>query len=419
MKTTLLILLIIFFCSCSNKKTDNSGSKDSVIRIDLFSEPKSTVTKLSEFATNVEYIPLQTNENSLLWEFVIKIVHTDNRIFIQNGGLGGEIMCFDMAGKYLFKLDNRGRGPEEYTNIMDFDVSSDNKILTILSTMNRKLVTYGITDTGFVFQRSLTLNDPVPWKIGLVPETDFAFLVVNPWNRTAPTLSLLINTNGDTIYFKPNSYGKRQDRESRAMASGTTLVYKVDNRVCFREFYSDTIFCVDVKDNSFKPRIILDTHGTLPTPEMVGHPEIGGDKTTMIDGIYETPRYTFINYRDGPEDYNCILFDKTTKTKHNLEIGTFNVTTDFSSYNEGRLKLKDDLSGGPDFIQNFQDLSIINSGGKLFSLVDAIALKKYIASEDFKKAKPSDAKKKKALETLANSLKDTDNPVLMMVTLKD
>ena len=38
-----------------------------------------------------------------------------------------------MDGKFLFKIEKRGRGPEEYTYIVDFDVSSDNKILIILS----------------------------------------------------------------------------------------------------------------------------------------------------------------------------------------------------------------------------------------------------------------------------------------------
>lgn len=95
--------------------------------------------------------------------------------------MNGEILCFNTDGKFLYKLQNRGRGPEEYTFISDFDVSSDNKFLTILSGSSYKLLTYGISDTGFTFRRSITLKDPVPGKISIVPETDKAFLAIAPW----------------------------------------------------------------------------------------------------------------------------------------------------------------------------------------------------------------------------------------------
>ena len=60
------------------------------------------------------------------------------------------------AIKFLFKLDKQGRGPEEYTYISDFDVSSDNKILTIL-TSGEKFLVYSITENGFAFRRSVSL----------------------------------------------------------------------------------------------------------------------------------------------------------------------------------------------------------------------------------------------------------------------
>ena len=127
----LSFLLIIIFCSCGGESTYKTANTDSVLVIDLLSEPESKVTKLSEFAEDVEYIPLQTTDSSLIGGVVNKIVTTDNSIYILNNNV---ILCFDIDGKFLFKLDKQGRGPEEYMYISDFDVSSDNKILTILST---------------------------------------------------------------------------------------------------------------------------------------------------------------------------------------------------------------------------------------------------------------------------------------------
>jgi hypothetical protein len=396
MKTKLLILLIIIFCSCGRKSTHETGNAGSVIVIDLLSEPGSTVKKLSEFAADIEYIPLQTKESSLMGSIIRKIVNIDKRIFIQNRD---GIMCFNVDGKFLFKLENRGRGPAEYTYLIDFDVSSDNKSLTILS--NSKLLVYGISETGFTFQRSISLKDPAPSRVSIVPETDKVFLAIAPWSGTEPILSLLIKTVGDTINFKPNCYKYKMVRESNFRALNEMISYSIGDKVCFKEEFSDTVFYVDAKTNVFKPRMIFDSHGTALTPEMRGGSETSGKQTNFIANIFETSRYVFYWY--GTRETRIrILFDKKTNTKYKLDTES---------------ELKDDLSCGPDF--NIEFLNSFCSGGKLFSFVEAITLKKYVAGEDFKNAHASDPKKKEALKKLADSLKETDNPVLIAVTPKE
>jgi hypothetical protein len=403
-------------CSCGSKRSSVSSHLDSIIRIDLLFEPKATVTKLSEFAANVEYIPLQTTKNSLLSEFVLKIVNVDNKFYIRNSGLGGEIMCFSEKGKFLFKLQNLGRGPEEYTSITDFDVSSDNKELIVLSSIDRKLLVYSISDTGYSFKRSLSMKEPLPLTIGMVPKTGYAFLAIEPWNFTAPTLSLLINSNGDTVYHKPNCYGSRQDK--RGGFTRTALIYQSEKILCFKECFSDTVFYVDAKEKSFKPRIIFDTHGTLNTPEMVGHPERVGDHVTSIFGINEISRYVYYYYWEN-RSFNCRFFDKQTKTIYKLDTGSFIATIANIPRNEDRVKFKDDLNGGPDFNQDIRFLNSHCSGGKMFSLVDAITFKNYVLSEDFKNVKIRNPKKKIELKNLADSINETDNAVLIVVTPKD
>ena len=50
--------------------------------------------------------------------------------------------------------------------------------------------------------------------------------------------------------------------------------------------------------------------------------------------------------------------------------------------------------------------------------IDAFQLKVHVASAAFKSSTPKCPEKKKELAKLANSLKDDDNPVLMLVRLK-
>jgi hypothetical protein len=424
MRIKLLAFILIIIYSCSRKSTNETNNADSVIVIDLLSEPESTVKKLSEIATNVEYIALQTSKSSFIAPLVLKIVSVDNRIYIRNSGLGGEILCFDINGKFLFKIQNIGRGPEEYASITDFDISSDNKILTILSSIDRKLLVYGISETGFTFQRSITLRDPAPWKVSMVPETDNAFLAIPPWRGTEPTLSLLINTVGDTIHFKPNCYKYENVRKTGSRALNEMLVYSIGKMVCFMEEFSDTVFYVDAKDNYFKPRMIFDTHGTLFTPEMRGNPEIPYDRTSFIVDIFETSRYVFYSYgtketRNSDPPIINVFFDKRTKKKYKLDVEFILETILDNPVRIPKNKLRDDLSGGPDFNIRIDLWSLYCSGGKFFSFVEALTLKQYVNSGDFKNAKASDPKKKEELKKLADSLKEADNPVLIIVTPKD
>jgi len=417
----LLTFLLIIFFSCSRISNKNTGDDDSIIEIDLLSEPGFKVTKLSEIAVNTEYIPLQTLEDCLFGPVTQKIINIDNRIYIQNGG---KILCFDADGKFLFKIENRGRGPEEYTFISDFDVSFDNKILTILSSSINKLLVYRLADTSFTFQRSVKLKAPAPYRVSMVPNTDKAFLAIPPWKGNEPTLSLLINIVGDTIHFKPNCYKYKLVGNRNYLASNDMLVYSIGNTICFKEEFSDTVFFVDTKDNFFKPRMIFDTHGTLLTPEIRGNPEIPNEHISFIGSIFETSRYVFFSYgsketRNSDHPIVNVFFDKRTKKKYKLDVGFIFETIIDNTVKTPVNKLKDDLSGGPDFTVRIDLWDRYCSGGRLFSFMDAMTLKKYVISEDFENALVKDPKKKSELKKLADSLNETDNPVLIIVTPKE
>jgi len=405
MRTKLVILLMIFLFSCGRESSREKNNTSSVLEIDLLSEPEFGITKLSEIAENVEYIPLQTTDSSLLGDLVRKIVNIDNKVYILNSGLEDEILCFNTDGKFSYKINKTGRGPEEYLSITDFDISYDNSLLTIFSSSDSRLMVYGISESGFTFQRSVSLSDPRPYRIAVVPETDKIFLAIPPWTGTEPTLSLLINTVGDTIHFKQNCYKYEIVGGKQFRAFNEVLIYSIEDKVCFKETFSDTVFFIDAKENSFMPRIIFESHGTFVTPEMKSGSETPRNNTNWIANIFETSKYVFYWYGTSFDRYR-ILYDKKTNAKYKLDVD-----------NESRTLMKNDLSGGPDF--NIDFFNNYCSSGKLFSFVDAIILKKYVAGEDFKNSKVMDTKKKDELKKLADSLKETDNPVLVIVTPKE
>jgi len=75
--------------------------------------------------------------------------------------------------------------------------------------------------------------------------------------------------------------------------------------------------------------------------------------------------------------------------------------------------LKDNIIGVP----KFHPKSC--KEGKLFSWISLKALKKHVSSEEFKNLVVNNPEKKEALRKLADSLSETDNPVLIIVTPKE
>jgi hypothetical protein len=77
------------------------------------------------------------------------------------------------------------------------------------------------------------------------------------------------------------------------------------------------------------------------------------------------------------------------------------------------LGIENDIDGGINFAPMYSP-----NERTLVSWFNAMDLKAHVASEGFKNSKPKYPEKKKELEALANRLKDTDNPVLMVVTME-
>lgn len=394
MKIKLLIVLIILFCSCSRKGTIESRKSEIPMVIDLLSEPESEITRLSDISTNVQYFPLQTTKNSLIGS-IDKVVKWGNRIYIKNSY--SEILCFDEKGNFIFKLNKTGSGPGEYKYIADFDISSDNKTLIVLS--NGKILIFNINDNEFKFEKSINLKSPFPSKIDFLPETNNILISIDPMTGLEISLTLLIDFNGDTILLKPNYYRfEKKDKLIRGMAN-ESLHYKFGKVLCFKEEFCDTVYFVDKELNSFLPRLIIDSNGKGISPIVRYDSEYArnhGNQIYWVKSVMEMPRFVFYTYEHNMSRYK-VLYDKSNKRKFKM------------AYIDA---LKDDIIGGPSL-----DISFC-SEDKAYCFVDVLKLKKYTNSNDFLNAKVKDNHKKQDLKTISELLNETDNPILVVITLK-
>ncbi len=382
-----LIFFMVSFC-CDKQKVR------SIATIDLFSQPSVEITRLSEIALDVDYVPLQTSINSFIRN-IYDIKAVGNKIYI-NTPNPSEIICFDKAGKYLYKLDRIGRGPEEYTGIFMFDVSTDNDILIVLT--RGKILIFRDTGKNFLFQRSLNFKNQ-PSYIDFIPNQTNILISKSSSYEMEHFRNVLINIGGDTILLRPNHYRYSKIGDGNIVFKNDNISYKYNNALYFKDMFSDTIFSVD-QTNKIKPYLILDSHGKIPSVEDRANATYffkHGTEFIMFSSIFEVSKYIFYSFSYKKSQFNA-LYEKSSKKKFEIKNGT---------------SLIDDITGGINFEPKFC------CDGKWYSWIDALSLKKYLSEDNFMSIKVKNPEKKEVLEKLSDSLRETDNPVLIVVTPKE
>jgi hypothetical protein len=363
----------------------------SKIRVfDLFAPSSKELINLSEISTDVQYIPLQTLENSVI-RFIDQIKIANNKIYVFPLH---KILCFDNSGQFLYNLDKEGRGPGEYVAMLDFDIDPENHLLLIKA--EKKLSIYNETSEGFVFSKSLKFNDQIS-KVDFVPGQKNILISCSSSAGNEPFRNILINPNGDTLASRPNNYKYQLNKNMLIGITYDNIIFDFNNLIYFKDINCDTVFTID-KQNRIAPSYILDTHGKNITPEILLEHNL--DKMAQyleVRNIMEVSRYFLCKYLFSKE-VNYTIWDKVLNKKFSIKNKQF---------------LKDDITGGP----NFEPKCCIS--GKFYSWVDALSFKKYISSDTFKKSTVKNPEKKKSLEKLADSLEETDNPILVVVTPKE
>lgn len=154
MKIKIVICAIILFsCSQSETKIQPATMNQSLHfeTADWIKNKKIADTIVKE----IQFIPLETNEDCLLGE-ITKIIVANNNFYILDRGSNQRISVFSMTGKYLKSIGAQGRGPGEYTRINDFAININDSSVLVLDAAQKKIVKYDLV--GGDFKNALSLS---------------------------------------------------------------------------------------------------------------------------------------------------------------------------------------------------------------------------------------------------------------------
>ncbi len=390
MRYLAFIILVMLSCSCRSK--DDHAIKT----IDVQSSTGPEIKNLSEIATDIQYIPLETHPDALLRS--IGYLKEGNEKFYMSTAL--EILCFDKSGKFLYKLDQQGRGPNEYIYLSDYDIRPEKNQMVVLT--RDKLYFYNETDTGFLLLKQLDLKMQ-PRYSDFFPGQENILLSFSAASGLDKYQSVLINPEGDTLFNRPNFYRFTRNSKVVMSFSADNIIMNTDGILKIKGFLNDTIFTIS-SDYKFIPYMILNTGGNNITNDFLANipmPDMNERispiaRFLQISEVLEVERYLFYRYS----------FQQT------MNWGVYDKKTDLSHLIDGKSLLIDDISGGV----NIEPKFALN--GLIYSWTDALSFKNHLSGEEFDKSEVKNSDRKSELEKLAALVKEDDNHLLIVITPK-
>mgnify|MGYP001792567426 CR=1 FL=1 len=158
MKTSIFFVFLLLYSFNTQKENVSKVNSDKFFQInyETLLKKKETIN-LSQIASNVEYIKIETKDECLLWGGLKKYLFTDNFIFISNRD---HILKFSRDGKFINKIGSPGRGPGEIDLIVTMSILPDKKLIIVQTNIGRKLL-YFTFDGDFV--KTVAFTSYVPY----------------------------------------------------------------------------------------------------------------------------------------------------------------------------------------------------------------------------------------------------------------
>lgn len=368
--------LFSFLCLCCVLSV--SAQKPVVINLAKAISESPKEIMLNELASDIRYVPLETTDGCLMNNEFYIMQYTGEDI-ITSG-----IFHFDKNGKFLNKIGSKGQGPEEYLQGLFAFGDWKNKLLYVQNWTT--LTCYGFDGT---FVRSVPTPQLNMGAAGLFDENHILYSNDIYYADKANPIQLYMvdSQNGKTV---SKWRGHLEENKKYGMIlTSRDFMYNYDNSLFYKPALENVIF----KILSPKKRQLVYKFDCSGKDIDVSADEVDPKKRFQFLSVYwakETAQYLFVNY--GMKNISRLgIYDKEKKTFTNVTI-------------------KDNLAGGYDIHPAWTSddnhlLMVYYAGGLL---------------QDKEKRYSTGLlpERKKELDELLKNIKEDDNPVVILVTLK-
>lgn len=403
----LIFILIITITACRNS-SDNQPKDLRIIDVEG-GVGKGRVLKLSEIAESIEYIPLETNS-----EAVIGKIFAD-RIFYEKGFFylmeqNRSIIIHDNDGKYFNKINKLGRGPQEYDTTFTVDIDLKTGNISVLA--SNKIIEYSLDGD---FKKVVNYRDSdflsKHYIIGFI-KSDLNYYLLSTINDRSQHSGFLIDSTARlllSVEYPQEDYEK-VTTYSALLSIMDPMIFRHKNAVRIKNGLNKYILTIN-EDNSIDTAYIFNFGKYAPDILKRDHFRSHAPFIWNKFWIFESDQYLFMTFHTGSLSEKPAKMFKKGGAKgeyiYNFECSIFNKKTgDFQFILQpeiNQLGFVEDFEGGPAVWPKY-----VSSDGYMIT---------YMYAHEFK-AHAETHKVSDKFKNIADSIKDTDNPVMVRVKLK-
>lgn len=412
MKNIRTILLLFIIASCGKKAEipDYGVPKDmDVESLSISFESARNGLLYSNLYSEVSYIPLETSDQSIIGE-ISKLEIANNGDLIIFDMPMQSIVRFDSNGKFICRIGKQGNGHGEYGMPIDmvYDKNTDNVV--VLDTSSGKLLWYDLDGTLL----SVTVLGYSP-SVFAVLDDNHLCLYMNHYDNTALRP---IGHNLKIIDKKGNLLSEVMEYDTTMESfhpACENVFFTFGTEICFKQPFSSLVYSIEgahLSPPTVRPKLYVD-FGKSKIPEEWYR----GDFMELLNALSETKDITYL--MSVYKTKNHILFNvaknrrvcmyvkdtrdcKLDRYGFNAENDMFGFVSSISlcTLKDNRCYFITDPSEYGFYRQN------LSKEGAQFYTVDVNGnSKEYIPSQEEK--------------DFLSSVRDGDNPIIQVCTLKD
>lgn len=397
-RISIFLFFIFLFAACKEKPKEQQLVAETEVvfpvTIDLDDlDAEREPLKLSDIATGIEYIPL--NSDSIV-DRITSFQVADSFIFIEQAG---RISSYMQSGRFVKTFPPNGRGPgEDYARCMA--INEKDKIVYVFGNYTYKIIPFSYEGKW--------LKTSIPNKFQENTHALYAY-GKNLFSITAcleilkdKSFSLGMNTEDGSIVYKYQNPYIPSDFQKVIRSRGSIYGFQLvtyqnfqDSLVLFRDQYNDTVYqTVDFK--TISPRYIFHSDKTRSSymDDLNAMHGINMDKLKIgytLEKVLETSSFLFFKITTYYGN-KFGVYEKANRTVRLFE----------------KMTIQNDMDGGPDFTPYCDRSSQWVYKDKLYNLILPMSLLEH----------KSETPRSEAVEKLYQNVNEDDNPILMIVTLK-
>lgn len=394
MKKLFVIAVILFVASCKGGEAvpEADGVKTVYVEPLIGSEQ---VVKLSEVASKVLYIPLETSQESLVGD--VRHAHIENNVIYLPDMGAKKLSRFSPEGKYLGSVGRNGRAYGEFATLTGFSFDYDyEKGAELLFDLD-KLIEYHKDGSVSVVQ--LDRFEEKTFEVNFIKKLGNKYICAISRFGTDVCDLVYLDSTGKLIGEIPDDYKSSEYKEQKVQnvkqgemifsavrSRAFAFPYRFGSRLMVTYPSNDTIMAYKPDDTIPKLAYVIDYGQYAGMKD-----EFGDDFIKLISTFTrESKNHLFLTFNFGKyrtskssEMLTRVLFDKSTGEAKSL-LG----------------RLENNIDGGPSFWPLH-----VSRDGQMIAIIQAIDF-----IEAAKECNSAEMKR------IAATLTDESNPVIMLVT---